>query len=188
MWESRPLPKIVRDPLAALSARGSFFVPAPPGIFLLWGRDGVRTTLPCALPALKADRTCRQADKGGIPQASPEGKVMRVGRQALEDLKKGKVCGEGNFFGKRFSLPAPLPSKNFCRWACVLPLGLRMDGIACGAHEVASLPGSLYPAPWKFVPFEVRKRWRKEKQPGLADAIPGQSCQVAGTDFPVFGP
>ena len=35
MWESRPLPKIVRDPLAALSARGSFFVPAPPGIFCL---------------------------------------------------------------------------------------------------------------------------------------------------------
>ena len=55
MWESRPLPKIVRDPLAAFSARGSFlygarlpdppaagllsrrfagFVPAPPGIFL----------------------------------------------------------------------------------------------------------------------------------------------------------
>ena len=39
MWESRPLPKIVRDPLAALSARGSFFVPAPPGIFLFWGRQ-----------------------------------------------------------------------------------------------------------------------------------------------------
>ena len=35
MWESRPLPKIVRDPLAALSARGSFFIPAPPGIFCL---------------------------------------------------------------------------------------------------------------------------------------------------------
>ena len=35
MWESRPLPKIVRDPLAAHSARGSFFVPAPPGIFCL---------------------------------------------------------------------------------------------------------------------------------------------------------
>ena len=33
MWESRPLPKIVRDPLAAHSARGAFFVPAPPGIF-----------------------------------------------------------------------------------------------------------------------------------------------------------
>ena len=39
MWESRPLPKIVRDPLAAHSARGSFFVPAPPGIFLFWGRQ-----------------------------------------------------------------------------------------------------------------------------------------------------
>ena len=39
MWESRPLPKIVRDPLAALSARGSFFVPAPPGIFLFRGRQ-----------------------------------------------------------------------------------------------------------------------------------------------------
>ena len=32
MWESRPLPKIVRDPLAAHSARGSFFV-----LFPLWG-------------------------------------------------------------------------------------------------------------------------------------------------------
>ena len=32
MWESRPLPKIFEDPLAALSARGSFFV-----LFLLWG-------------------------------------------------------------------------------------------------------------------------------------------------------
>ena len=29
MWESRPLPKIVRDPLAALSARGSFFMLFP---------------------------------------------------------------------------------------------------------------------------------------------------------------
>ena len=32
MWESRPLPKIVRDPLAALSARGSFL-----WFFPLWG-------------------------------------------------------------------------------------------------------------------------------------------------------
>ena len=39
MWESRPLPKIVRDPLAALSARGSFFIPAPPGIFLFGRRQ-----------------------------------------------------------------------------------------------------------------------------------------------------
>ena len=31
MWESRPLPKIVRDPLAAHSARGSFFM-----FFPLW--------------------------------------------------------------------------------------------------------------------------------------------------------
>ena len=30
MWESRPLPKIVRDPLAAFSARGSFLYGAPP--------------------------------------------------------------------------------------------------------------------------------------------------------------
>ena len=30
----------------------------------------------------------------------------------------GKVCGEGNLFGKRFSLPVPHPSKNFYRWAC----------------------------------------------------------------------
>lgn len=41
MWESRPLPKIVRDPLAAHSARGSFFVPAPSGIFLFG--DGRQT-------------------------------------------------------------------------------------------------------------------------------------------------
>ena len=87
MWESRPLPKIVRDPLAALSARGSFFVPAPPGIFLFWGW---------------------QADAWRFEER--------------------KACGEGNLFGKRFSLPAPLPSKNFCRWVCLLPAGLCMDG------------------------------------------------------------
>ena len=39
MWESRPLPEIVRDPLAAHSARGSFFIPAPPGIFLFGRRQ-----------------------------------------------------------------------------------------------------------------------------------------------------
>ena len=33
MWESRPLPKIVRDPLAALSARGSFLSPLRRGFF-----------------------------------------------------------------------------------------------------------------------------------------------------------
>ena len=36
------------------------------------------------------------------------------GRQTPEDLKRGrKACGEGNLFGKRFSLPVPLSSKNF---------------------------------------------------------------------------
>ena len=33
MWESRPLPKIVRDPLAAHSARGSFLSPLRRGFF-----------------------------------------------------------------------------------------------------------------------------------------------------------
>ena len=33
MWESRPLPKIVRDPLAAQSARGSFLSPLRRGFF-----------------------------------------------------------------------------------------------------------------------------------------------------------
>ena len=38
MWESRPLPKIVRDPLAAFSARGSF----------LYGAS--RTARACPIP------------------------------------------------------------------------------------------------------------------------------------------
>ena len=107
MWESRPLPKIVRDPLAALSARGSFFVPAPPGIFLFGGW---------------------QADAWRF-----EGR---------------KACGEGNLFGKRFSLPAPLPSKNFCRWACV---GLEEPA------EVAMMRYGLYEIfyPSYFMPDKV---------------------------------
>ena len=53
---------------------------------------------------------------------------MGEARQTPEDVKKEKLAGRENLFGKRFSLPAPLPSKNFCRWACVLPAGLCMDG------------------------------------------------------------
>ena len=43
----------------------------------------------------------------------------------------GKVCGEGNLFGKRFSLPVPHPSKNFCRWACARMESLRRGWAGC---------------------------------------------------------
>ena len=69
MWESRPLPKIVRDPLAAHSARGSFFVPAPPGIFLL--RKG-RTELPSTLIPIP-DARCSPFEKREKRFPSSEG-------------------------------------------------------------------------------------------------------------------
>ena len=56
MWESRPLPKIVRDPLAAHSARGSFFVPGPPGIFLL-GKEWTAELPPVLLRPLMPRRS-----------------------------------------------------------------------------------------------------------------------------------
>ena len=43
----------------------------------------------------------------------------------------GKACGEGNLFGKRFSLPVPHPSKNFCRWACARMESLRRGRAGC---------------------------------------------------------
>lgn len=117
MWESRPLPKIVRDPLAAHSARGSFFVPAPPGIFCL-------------------------------------GDAWR--------FEERKACGEGNLFGKRFSLPAPLPSKNFCRWVCA-----RMEEPV--KKTGSSISEALYPGAWKSVPFEAESVGGKERK-GIAGA------------------
>ena len=79
MWESRPLPKIVRDPLAALSARGSFFVPAPPGIFWL-GKDGIVELSPALvwllMPAapLQEDTAWWQADWRSSPSRPPKGR------------------------------------------------------------------------------------------------------------------
>ena len=137
MWESRPLPKIVRDPLAALSARGSFFVPAPPEIFLFGGW---------------------QADAWRF-----EGR---------------KACGEGNLFGKRFSLPAPLPSKNFCRWVCA-----RMEEPVKKSRRLPA-PKLCTRAAWKSVPFEGRRRWRKGAKRnswGEAEAIPRQPYQLVQT-------
>lgn len=90
MWESRPLPKIVRDPLAAHSARGSFFM-----VFHLLAPR--RATKDFSRPACVFDRP-------------------RYSRGFF--CFGGKACGEGNLFGKRFSLPVPHPSKNFYRWAC----------------------------------------------------------------------
>ena len=77
------------DPLAALSARGSFFM-----LFPLLAHGGLRKI---SRPACDSDRPRYQTG------------IFCFG---------GKACGEGNLFGKRFSLPVPHPSKNFYRWAC----------------------------------------------------------------------
>ena len=77
------------DPLAALSARGSFLCSFP------CGRLGALRKI--SRPACDSDRP-------------------RYSRGFF--CFGGKVCGEGNLFGKRFSLPVPHPSKNFYRWAC----------------------------------------------------------------------
>ena len=230
MWESRPLPKIVRDPLAAHSARGSFLSPVSAscalagtwtGRYLLVlaciplrllpdacgvpacrmgrGRSFVLAVMqvsstvvhnrqeasivcsrpPCGQasiwrepvgatarhkrsPALRVlsivpgisrgffvgagmrcwpathacpsplclaaprqeDSVLWQADRSGRLLVVFQGNVTRQRRQtdagrsdAGENFWR-KFCGEGNLFGKRFSLPVPHPSKNFCRWAC----------------------------------------------------------------------
>ncbi|WP_304045540.1 hypothetical protein, partial [Desulfovibrio piger] len=44
------------------------------------------------------------------------------------DLEKEKLAGRETFLEKGSPSPRPLLSKNFCRWACLLPAGLRMDG------------------------------------------------------------
>ena len=64
MWESRPLPKIVRDPLAAQSARGSFFVPTPPGIFCFG--DARQTPADLKREQLAGGRVLGEAGEGGV--------------------------------------------------------------------------------------------------------------------------
>jgi hypothetical protein len=39
MWESRPLPKIVRRPLCSSQREGVFFYPRSAGDLLFWGRQ-----------------------------------------------------------------------------------------------------------------------------------------------------
>ena len=90
MWESRPLPKIVRRPPLLLSARGGLFLCSSP----CWRTVGYERFL-----ALHVILIVPGTSRGFF-------------------CFGGKACGEGNLFGKRFSLPVPHPSKNFCRWAC----------------------------------------------------------------------
>ena len=83
MWESRPLPKIVRDPLAALSARGSFFVPAPPGIFCFG--DG-RQTLGDLKEEKLAGRETFLGKKVLPPRTPPFQKLLPVGLRGCRRL------------------------------------------------------------------------------------------------------
>ena len=95
MWESRPLPKIVRRPPCSSQREGVFFYALPPV-----GRRGASLWI--------------------VPGTSRG--FFRFG---------GKACGEGNLFGKRFSLPVPHPSKNFYRWACARMESLRRGRAGC---------------------------------------------------------
>ena len=87
MWESRPLPKIVRRPPCSSQREGVFLY-----AFLLWGATARYERFLALHVILIVPGTSRGFFCFG-----------------------GKACGEGNLFGKRFSLPVPLPSKNFCR-------------------------------------------------------------------------
>ena len=110
MWESRPLPKIVRDPLAAHSARGSFFVPALRGIFLFWGKE--RAELPSmfvSVPDARCSR--RRACLVGVAlgcHLSRETSCDKGGRQTPADLKKETLAGRETFLEK--GSPSPYPS------------------------------------------------------------------------------
>ena len=82
MWESRPLPRLFRDPLQ-LSAR--VFVLAPPGIFCFG--DGRQT-----LEDLKREQLAGREtfwEKGSPPRAPPFQKLLPLG--LCED---GRACEE----------------------------------------------------------------------------------------------
>lgn len=68
---------------------------------------------------------------GGPPKKNVPGKD---GRRKSEDLKKGKISWENSAgretFGEKVLSPRAPSKKNFSRWACVLPVGLRKDGRA----------------------------------------------------------
>ena len=80
MWESRPLPKIVRDPLAAFSARGSFFVPGPPGIFFVGEEERAAELPPALLRPLMSRRSRQEAAPGGeLDRGAPQTVVSKGG-------------------------------------------------------------------------------------------------------------
>ena len=98
MWESRPLPKIVRDPLAALSARGSFFM-----LFPLLAHGGLRKI---SRPACDSDRP--RYSRGFFVlgpllaagcQAAMEGMARGTGRNRFEV----RVLGYNNIVMATFS-------------------------------------------------------------------------------------
>ena len=77
-----------------------------------------------------------------------------------------------------FPPPAPLPSKNFCRWVCA-----RMEEPVKKSRRLPA-PKLCTRAAWKSVPFEGRRRWRKGAKRnswGEAEAIPRQPCQLVQT-------
>ena len=127
MWESRPLPKIVRDPLAAHSARGSFFVPALPGIFLFWGRNGLNYRQCSSLflmPAAPAGEQCLVGERARL---SPfKRNIVRQGRQADAGRfeEREKCLRGGKPFGKKVLPPRAPPLQK------LLPVGLCEDGSA----------------------------------------------------------
>ena len=115
MWESRPLPKIVRDPLAALSARGSFFVPAPPGIFLFWGRDGLNYRQCSSLfliPVLQQESSAWWESGRGC-HLSRRTLCGKGGRRMPRDLKREKLAERETFLEKGSPSPRPFLPKTF---------------------------------------------------------------------------
>ena len=126
MWESRPLPKVVRDPLAALSARGSFFVPAPPGIFLFWGRDGLNYRQCSSLfliPVLQQESSAWWESGRGC-HLSRRTLCGKGGRRMPGDLKREKLAERETFLEKGSPSPRPSLPKTFAGgavrgWKCL---------------------------------------------------------------------
>ena len=130
MWESRPLPKIVRDPLAAHSARGSFFVPAPPGIFLFGGRqaDAWRCEEGKSLRGGKPF-----GEKVLPPRTPPFQKLLPVG--LCKDFSACIPC-------KRVESPSAFPGSARCPFSLshqqIMAPSLVRTGVQCGSGQQTS--------------------------------------------------
>ena len=98
MWESRPLPKIVRDPLAAFSARGSF----------LYGASHAARACPITQRRTSPPQFCRWG-----PWLSPvqAGDILAVGERYKESTagrgERMPVWGDAHrFAGEKRGFPA----------------------------------------------------------------------------------